>query len=322
MAGDRTRRLGPVLLVTALVLLAGCSGLGGGGAGDAGAAPEGEPQGGPEADAQAGGDGGDGGSGRDGGGGGGSDGGDGGETFAAKSFRDPNRSQAIVRTGRVTLRIASFDSARSAVVAIAREHGGYVAGSETNVERVGNRTRTTGRLVLRVRSDQFGEAFRAVKAVGEVRRAESNSRDVSDQLVDIEARLTNLRRQRDRLRQLYAEANDTEAILEVGEKLSSVQERIERLRAKRRALRGKVSYATITVRLREPGLTPTPTATPTPRPAYHETDLGAALAASVNGVVVTVRALLVTLAYLLPYALVFGAPLAGIGYVARRQDIL
>jgi chromosome segregation ATPase len=207
------------------------------------------------------------------------------------------------------------------VIAVAREHGGYVAGSDTNVERVGNRTRTTGSLRLRVRSDQFGDAFRAVKAVGEVRSASSDSEDVSDQLVDIEARLTNLRTQRDRLRRLYDEANDTEAVLQVGEKLSNVQQRIEQLQAQRRALRDEVAYATITVQLREPGLTPTPTATATPRPSYHETDLGGAIAASVNGVVVTVRAIVVTLAYVGPFALVFGLPLAAIGYVARQRDL-
>jgi ribonuclease BN (tRNA processing enzyme) len=44
-------------------------------------------------------------------------------------------------------------------VRIARSHGGYVAGSDTNVDRVGNRTRTTGRHDLRDRSDRFGDAF-------------------------------------------------------------------------------------------------------------------------------------------------------------------
>ncbi len=298
------------LLLGALLVLAGCSGLGGGpDAGSAGGGDGGGSQGAPEAaDAPAGGVG---------------DGGDGrGGDAAAQSYRDPNRSQAIIRTGSATLRVASFEGARESVISVAREHGGYVAGSDTNVERVGNRTRTTGSLRLRVRSDRFGEAFRAVKAVGEVRKASSDSEDVSDQLVDIEARLTNLRTQRDRLRRLYDEANDTEAILQVGEKLSSVQERIERLQAQRRALRDEVAYATITVQLREPGLTPTPTASPTPRPSYHETDLGGALAASVNGVVVTVRAILVTLAYVGPFALVFGLPLAAIGYVARKQDMV
>lgn len=311
--GERTtRRRTLVVLVVAMLLLAGCSGFGGGG-GDAG-------DGGGDADLGGGADGAQGAPADDGGSDGG-DGGDGGDA-AARSYQDPNRSQAIVRTGTVRLGVDEFDSAREAAVTIARDHGGFVAGSDTNVERVGNRTRTTGRLVLRVRSDRFSDAFGALKGVGEVRAASSDSRDVSDQLVDIEARLQNLRAQRDRLRRLYDEANETDDVLRVGERLSSVQERIERLQAERRALRDKVTYATITVELREPGLTPTPTATPTPRPSYHETELGTALADSVGGVIVTLRALAVTLAYVLPYALVFGIPLAGVGLAARRRELI
>lgn len=293
------------LALAALLLLAGCSGFGGGsdagsGAGDA------ERQDPAPADGGSG-DGAD-------------DGGDGGS--AAQSFRDTNRSQAIVRTGRVRLQVDDFDTARDRAVTIARNHDGYVAGSDTNVDRVGNRTRTTGRLVLRVRSDRFGDAFESLKTVGEVRAASSDSEDVRDQLVDLDARLRNLRDQRDRLRRLYDSANDTEAVLRVGERLSDVQERIERLEAERRALRDDVAYATITVELGEPGLTPTPSPTPTPGPAYHETGLGAALLDSIGGVVVALRALSVTLAYVLPYALVFGTPLVGAGYLARRRGLL
>lgn len=293
------------LALAALLLLASCSGFGGGsdagsGAGDA------ERQDPPR---------------RTGGSGDGADdGGDGGS--AAQSFRDTNRSQAIVRTGRVRLQVDDFDTARDRAVTIARNHDGYVAGSDTNVDRVGDRTRTTGRLVLRVRSDRFGDAFESLKTVGEVRAASSDSEDVRDQLVDLDARLRNLRDQRDRLRRLYDSANDTEAVLRVGERLSDVQERIERLEAERRALRDDVAYATITVELGEPGITPTPSPTPTPGPAYHETGLGAALLDSIGGVVVALRALSVTLAYVLPYALAFGTPLVGAGYLARRRGLL
>ena len=307
MPDARPRRTAVALALVALLLLAGCSGFGGseaGGAGDAGDADRRDPA---PADAGSG----------DGGGG---DEGEG-SGSAAQSFRDTNRSQAIVRTGRVRLRVDDFDTARDRAVSIARNHDGYVAGSDTNVDRVGNRTRTTGRLVLRVRSDQFGDAFESLKTVGEVRAASSDSEDVRDQLVDLDARLRNLRDQRDRLRRLYGSANDTEAVLRVGERLSDVQERIERLEAERRALRDDVAYATITVELGEPGITPTPSPTLTPGPAYHETGLGAALLDSIGGVVVALRALSVTLAYVLPYALVFGAPLAGAGYLARRREL-
>lgn len=50
-------------------------------------------------------------------------------------------------------------------------------------------------------------------------------------LVDIDARLSSLRRQRERLRTLHGRANDTEAVLAVQRRLTEVQTELERLTA-------------------------------------------------------------------------------------------
>jgi hypothetical protein len=306
------------LLLVVLVALAGCSAGGLGGAG--------EP---------AGGDGGDAGD----GGGGGSGGGDAGAASGApQATRAPAaeatpaadgsggsaaaqaRARALIRTGEVRLRVDDFDRARDRLVSIAESRGGFVADSAETTHREDNRTWTEGRLVLRVPSESFTPAFREVKAAGTVERADSSTADVTDRLVDLEARLKNLEARRDRLRTLYDEANGTEDVLRVGRELSEVQGQIERLEAKRRALEDRVALATITVRFSEPRPEPTPTPTPTPEPAYHETGLGAAFLASVNGAVVAVRTIAVTIAYAAPYLLVFGLPvgLVGVGLYRVR----
>lgn len=229
------------------------------------------------------------------------------------------RQRAVIKTGTVSLRVESFDAAREALVAAAKSRGGYVASSSAQTHRDENRTWTEGTLVLKVPSDSFGAVFRDVKTVGEVRSSNSDSRDVTDKLVDLEARLKNLRAQRDRLRTLYEEANDTEAVLKVGARLSEVQGRIERLEAKKRALEGRVAYATITVRFDE---SPPPEPTPTPAPAYHDTALGSAFLASVDGVVVSLKTLAVTAAYVAPYLVVFGVPMVGLAVAVRRRRSL
>jgi len=307
------------LLVVLLVALAGCSG-GLGGASDAGG----------------------GGAGGDGGSGGGGEGGDASLGAPATATAAPEartqsgasgdggsaaaqaRSRALIRSGEVRLRVDDFDRARDRLVSIANSRGGFVADSAETTHREDNRTWTEGRLVLRVPSDTFTPAFREVKGVGTVERADSSTKDVTDRLVDLEARLNNLKAQRDRLRTLYEEANDTDAVLQVGRELSEVQGEIERLEAKRRALEDRVALATITVRFSEPEPEPTPTPTPTPEPAYHETGLVSAFVSSVNGVVVTVRAIGVTVAYLAPYLLVFGLPvgLVGVGLYRSRRGPL
>lgn len=154
------------------------------------------------------------------------------------------------------------------------------------------------------------------RTVGTVLDASRDTRDVTDQLVDINARLRNLRARRDRLRGLYRNASDTDAVLDVEERLSEVQTEIERLEARKKSLQRQVALSTITVELREP----TPDPDPVEREQWYDTGIPAAFLESVDGVVVVARALVVGAAYALPYLLVFGVPLvAAVGIVRRRR---
>ncbi|MDX1746286.1 MAG: DUF4349 domain-containing protein [Halobacteriales archaeon] len=303
-------RLATVALVV-LVVLAGCSGAGGGGGGDSG-------DGGGETDLSTGGEAPE--ASGDGGGGGGDSGP---EQAASASFSGgeqtdlsgPAVERAIIRTGTVTVEVESFENASATVAELVAEQGGFVAGSERTVHGEGNRSWTTGYLVLRVPSENFSAVFEGAGAVGTVESATSDTEDVTDQLVDLNARIDNLEAQRDRLRTLYDRANETQDVLEVGRELSEVQGELERLEAKRRALRERVALSTITVRLHEPR----PDRPAIERTAFHEVGLISAFLDSVDGVVVALRTIVVAIAYATPYLLVFGLPLVGLAALVYRR---
>jgi hypothetical protein len=228
--------------------------------------------------------------------------------------------RAVVRTGHVRLRVEEYDAARTTLTAEMGALSGFVSDSSQEVHRRGNRTWTTGTVTYRVPSGNFSAAVARAKAAGEVRSSETSSEDVSDQLVDLEARLSNLRAQRERLRALYHNASDTGDVLEVEQRLSEVQGRIERLEAQKRSLERRVALSTLTVDLAEPEPDVERTSTEEAPPLAERSAL-AALFASVDGVVTTLRALTVATAYLLPYLVVFGLPLGGVAVlVARYRD--
>lgn len=299
-----------LVVVVGAVILAGCSGnqvgLGDGDGGDAG-----EPNPNVARDDADGGGGANGDAAESGGDGDGS----GSSEPAQQAFRAQNR--AIIRTATVEVQVDTFATAQDQLVSVARDRGGWVASSSETTHREGNRTWKSGRLVFRIPSEEFSAGFADVKGVGEVDHAESDTQDVTDRLVDMEARLGNLRSQRERLRGLYEDANDTEAVLRIEERLSEVQGEIERLEAQQRNLEGRVAYSTITVEYYEQPPEPTET-TPTPEASFHEVGLISAFASSVQGVVVAVQTIAVTVAYVLPYALVFGLPLVGLAYISRQ----
>jgi hypothetical protein len=287
-------RAASALLVCVLVVTAGCAGgLGNSqeAGGDAGGQQSGLQADGPPEEAAGEGDGG---------------GGDG-EPLQV-------RQRAVIRTGHVDVRVEEFDAARRNITRTVRGYGGFVSDSRVEVNSVGNESYETGLVVLRVPRENFSAMMADATALGAVRSSSTESEDVTDKLVDIEARLENLRAERDRLRQLYQNANDTEDVLAVEERLSEVQGEIERLEARQQELERKVAFSTIRVELREPR--------PDRRVApdhWYDTPVLSAFLQSVDGVVVTLRALVVAGAYALPYLVVFGVPVVGAVAVLRRR---
>jgi hypothetical protein len=304
-----TRRLLATLALALVLVTAGCSGAGSGG-GDAAVAQDRSSGGTALAEKTAG-------------------GADVSADYAAQATGTPGagsrgetdlqaRQQAIIRTGRVSMEVSDFTAARENVTAAVESYGGYVADSHREVNRVNNETYVTGRLVLRVPSENFSQTMSRLEAEGDVRQSSTSTQDVTDQLVDINARLQNLRAQRDQLRQLYQEANDTEDVLAVHKRLSEVQTEIERLEARKQSLEQRVAYSTISVEMREPR--------PDTRVApdhWYDTPVLSAFLQSVDGVVVALRALVVAFAYALPYLVVFLGPLVVLLLVIlRRRRIL
>ncbi|ELZ34526.1 hypothetical protein C474_02436 [Halogeometricum pallidum JCM 14848] len=224
------------------------------------------------------------------------------------------QSRRLIKTGTVGVEVDSFDASTANLTAAVEGYGGFVSDSTQERHRVDNETYTTGRLVLRVPADDFDALVEDAKAEGDVQVVKTNTEDVTDRLVDLEARLENLRAQRDQLRDLYARANTTEDVLAVQRELSDVQGEIERLEAQKQSLEDRVAYSTLTVRLNEPR--PTPNRIAPDR--WYDTPVVSAFLQSVDGVVVVARALVVGVAYALPYVIAFVLPLVVLAGLAWR----
>jgi hypothetical protein len=214
------------------------------------------------------------------------------------------QQRAVIKNGYLSLTVEEFNTSRDAVESTAASYGGYVSDSSERVNRRSGGTYRSGDLVVRVPSDNFSAFVSDAKSIGEVERVETNSEDVTDQLVDIEARLSNLRAQRDRLRTLYEQANTTDDVLAVERRLTDVQTEIERLEAQKESLENRVALSTVRVSLSERP----------PGPAqWYDTPVLQAFSESVNGAFVALRAVVVAFAYALPYVVVFGGLLSLFG---------
>jgi hypothetical protein len=168
----------------------------------------------------------------------------------------------IISTGSIGVVVGkgALDHAFSLASQDAIGAGGFVASSDSQTSG----TKPYADLVLRVPEARFVEVASEVAGLGKVQREELQGQDVTGQVVDLGARIANLRSEETALRQLMARTGSIPNILAVENQLFSVQQQIEELTAQRSNLVGQVAYATLTV-----DLTATPVsakAKPKPQP--------------------------------------------------------
>lgn len=146
-------------------------------------------------------------------------------------------TRMIVRSAN--MRVVVDDTARTvdAVTKAVEAMGGFVAAS--NVWQQGELLRAT--LTLRVPSDKLTPALAAIRGVSKrVEKETLSSEDVSEQYVDLDARVRNLEATEEELRQLLvvARQNSKKAteVLEVHQQLTLIRGEIEQAKGRMRYL--------------------------------------------------------------------------------------
>jgi uncharacterized small protein (DUF1192 family) len=160
---------------------------------------------------------------------------------ASQGFADDAK---IVKTGTLTLEVAKLDDALSAARAAIAGLGGYVSG--TNEANDGDRTQAT--IVYRIPAARWDEALQrlrglASKVVGE----QTEAVEVTGQVIDLEARIANLRATESALQGIMAKALKISDVLEVQSQLTAVQGEIEQLSAQKAHLEDQAALGTLSV---------------------------------------------------------------------------
>jgi hypothetical protein len=156
------------------------------------------------------------------------------------AFRDASK---IIRTGALQLEVvdvtASLNAARGSIVGM----GGYIGASQQ--QRDGDNVLAT--ITYRIPSERWEEALDALRKLGKEVGEQTDSADVAGQLVDLDARIRNLKASETALVKHLAEAARVSDVLEIESRLSDVRGQIEQLSAQKAGLDDQVAYATLTV---------------------------------------------------------------------------
>ena len=153
----------------------------------------------------------------------------------------------------------------------------------------------------------------------------AGGQDVTDEYVDLESRLRNLKATRDRIREFLDQAQNVEEALRVNEELKVVEAEIEAVQGRMNYLFDRAAFSTITVELSpalpDPPGDPTPTPTPTPAPwsaSQVAQDAGKTFTAILR---VLVELVIWFTIVVLPFVLPPVALLLAIRYLLKRKHV-
>ena len=156
----------------------------------------------------------------------------------------------VIETAQVTLETKDLPATEGRVRDRLSARKGIL--SSANVTLDGN-GRRTGTFTLRIPAGQLQDFVNELSILPDVivRQRSISSQDVTEEVVDVSARLENMQRQEKRLREILATANTVEEVLKVEKELATVRTQIESTTGKLKALSGKIEMSTLQLRISE-----------------------------------------------------------------------
>ena len=149
----------------------------------------------------------------------------------------------LVRTGSFSLEVDDVDRSLTTLTNLVKSQGGYVSGSY----RYTDSSTPYLTVTFRVPAASFDATVLGLRSEGTVVSEQISSYEVTMQLVDLEARLRNLRASEAALLDLMTRANNVSDVLAVQTQLTAVRGDIESYDAQRAAIADQVAMTTISV---------------------------------------------------------------------------
>jgi hypothetical protein len=216
--------------------------------------------------------------------------------------------RSIIYTGSITIRVDDVNAAAAKATAIADGAGGFVGGDKRNVS--GGASDAT--LELRVPAERFQSVVdQLARTLGTEEQRGLSTEDVTEQTVDLDARIAVQQARVDSGRRLLAQAKTLSDLVMLEKEVATRESDLASLQAKKRRLADLTALSTITLVL----LAPKAAAKPKEGPAGF---LGG-LTSGWKALVASLSVLLTVLGALLPWLLVLGVPAAAAFYLVRRR---
>jgi len=153
----------------------------------------------------------------------------------------------IIKNGSLELLVKKVEETAKSISQIAIRFDGFV--SSSNIYEV-SQDNKAGYVTIRMPIINFDLVIEELKELAiKVEKESIDARDVTEEFIDLEARLKNLEAQENQYLEIMKRAIKIEEILSVTDRLSNVRSQIERIEGQLKYLTDKIDMATISIKL-------------------------------------------------------------------------
>lgn len=167
----------------------------------------------------------------------------------------------LIKKAQLSVVVKSIDASTKSVTNIVEKQQGDILGFQ-NQKPPDSSVRQTASVEIRVPQERLETTLEALAKLGTVENRSLTAQDVTEQLVDSEARLRNLRKSEEMVLKIMERSGSVGDVLKASQELSKIRESIERIDAQLKSLRNQVAYSTISLTLQA-----AVSAQPTPEPS-------------------------------------------------------
>lgn len=169
-------------------------------------------------------------------------------------------SRKIIYNAQLEIVVPDLTITTREVESLVQEKKGYIAQSEISGD---TGKRRSAKWVLKIPAEQFRITMAALAALGIPVRNASDSQDVTEEFLDLQARVKNLKAEEEALNKMVREAATLDAILKLRREITELRGNIERAEGRLKFLTIMSALSTITLTAREevnyvPPTTPEP----------------------------------------------------------------
>lgn len=168
------------------------------------------------------------------------------------------QGRKITYKATVSIDIKDYQKARNQIGKLVSQAQGYMVDS---TEYQSQNRKQVGNFVYRIPQKNFDSFINNMKKMsldGGIRQITIKGNDVTEEIVDLNARLKAKRATEKRLFELMNKTTDSHSLLRISEQLDRVQGEIERIEGKLKYLNHRVDFSEVVIHLRQEEVLPAP----------------------------------------------------------------